>query len=161
RNTVQDEYTARGDANLTEKHRLWGRYFWQKSPGQDALTGADGFAGDQPSLSKQIGGGWNYTISQRINNEFRFNYSKLFVLFGGGSSAGKGQIPHPDEIDKAHANFVLNFTADNGAGLTSVGPATNLPQGRSVEAFQYTDNVTMTIGNHQLKAGFDLRKLEN
>jgi len=161
RNNIQNEYTGRGDANLTDKHRLWGRYFWQDTPGVDALVGADGFSGDQPAQSKQIGGGWNWTISARINNEFRFNYSKLFVLFGGGSTGGKGQIPHPDEIDLALANFVPNFTASNGLGLLAVGPATNLPQGRSVEAFQYTDNVTMTYGNHQLKTGFDLRKLEN
>jgi outer membrane receptor protein involved in Fe transport len=161
RNTIQDEYTGRGDANLSDKHRLWGRYFWQDAPGPDALTGVDGFAGDQPTQSKQIGGGWNWTISTRINNEFRFNYSKLFVLFGGGSSGGKAQIPHPDDIDKAHANFVPNFTAANGTGLLAVGPATNLPQGRSVEAFQYTDNVTMTLGSHIMKVGFDLRKLEN
>ncbi|MFN0123293.1 MAG: TonB-dependent receptor domain-containing protein, partial [Blastocatellia bacterium] len=161
RNTIQDEYTARGDANLNDKHRVWGRYFWQDAPGPDALTGVDGFAGDQPTQSKQIGGGWNWTISTRINNEFRFNYSKLFVLFGGGSSGGTAQIPHPDDIDKAHANFVPNFTAANGLGLLGVGPATNLPQGRSVESFQYTDNVTMTFGSHQIKTGFDLRKLEN
>lgn len=161
RTVIQDEYTGRGDANLSDRHRLWGRYFWQDAPGPDALTGVDGFAGDQPAQSKQIGGGWNWTISPRINNEFRFNYSKLFVLFGGGSSGGKAQIPHPDNIDKAHANFVPNFTAANGVGLLGVGPATNLPQGRSVESFQYTDNVTLTSGNHIMKVGFDLRKLEN
>src|SRR5262249_28338502 len=146
---------------LSEKHRLWGRYFWQNSPGQDAQTGADGFAGDQPSQSKQIGGGWNWTISARINNEFRFNYSKLFVLFGGGSSGGKAQIPHPDDIDKALTNLDLNFNAANNTALLDVGPATNVPQGRLVEAFQFTDNVTIIRGNHQFKMGFDLRKLEN
>jgi outer membrane receptor protein involved in Fe transport len=161
RNNKQNEYTGRGDANLSDSHRLWGRYFWQDSPGVDALVGVGGFSGNQPAQSKQIGGGWNWTISTRINNEFRFNYSKLFVLFGGGTTGGKGQIPHPDEIDLALANFVPNFTASNGLGLLSVGPATNLPQGRSVEAYQYTDNVTLTYGSHQLKAGFDLRKLEN
>ena len=163
RNNRQDEYTVRSDANLSEKHRIWGRYFWQNAPGVDALVGVDGFSGDQPAQSKQIGGGWNWSISTRINNEFRFNYSKLFVLFGGGSTGGKGQIPHPDDIDKALANFTLNFSGADlpGGALLAVGPATNLPQGRSVEAFQYTDNMTLTYGNHQLKAGFDLRKLEN
>jgi outer membrane receptor protein involved in Fe transport len=160
RNNRQDEYTVRGDANLSEKHRIWGRYFWQDAPGVDQLAGADGFSGDQPAQSKQLGGAWNWTLSTRMTNEFRFNYSKLFVLFGGGTTGGKGQIPHPDDIDKALANFTLNFQV-GGVGLLPVGPATNLPQGRSVEAFQFTDNVSLTYGNHQLKAGFDLRKLEN
>jgi outer membrane receptor protein involved in Fe transport len=161
RNNIQNEITGRGDANLGDKHRLWGRYFWQKAPGEDALVGVDGFTGDQPAKSLQVGGGWNYTINSRINNEFRFNYSKLDVIFGGGSTGGKGQIPHPDEIDVALAFLNPNFTAANGTGLLAVGPATNLPQGRIVEAYQYTDNVALTYGNHQMKAGFDFRQLKN
>jgi outer membrane receptor protein involved in Fe transport len=161
RNNRQDEYTGRGDANLGDKHRLWGRYFWQDAPGIDALVGVGGFSGDQPTQSKQIGGGWNWTLTSRLNNEFRFNYSRLFVLFGGGSTGGKGQIPHPDQIDQALAFFNPTFTAANGTGLLSVGPATNLPQGRTVEAYQYTDNVAWTLGNHQLKMGADIRKLKN
>src|SRR5262249_51138181 len=129
RNNRQDEYTARGDANLTDRHRVWGRYFWQNQPGADQLADANGFSGDQPTQSKQIGGGWNWTINTRFNNEFRFNYSKLSILFGGGSTGGKGQIPDPDKIDTALANLTLNFQV-GGVALLAVGPATNLPQGR-------------------------------
>ncbi len=160
RSLRQDEYTARGDANLTDKHRLWGRYFWQDSPGVNVGVDVRGWTYDQPSQSKQIGGGWNWTIGSRVNNEFRFNYSRLFVLFGGGSTGGKGQIPHPDDIDKAHALLTPNFTV-GGLSLLTVGPATNLPQGRTVEAYQYTDNVAWTSGNHQIKFGADFRQLKN
>lgn len=159
-NNRQDEYTVRGDANLNEKHRLWGRYFWQNAPGKDALANVQGWTGDSPAQSKQIGGGWNWSLTTRINNEFRFNYSRLFVLFGGGNTGGKGQIPHPDDIDKAFAFLNPNFTV-GGLGLLTVGPATNLPQGRTVEAYQYTDNVTLTYGNHQMKTGADYRQLKN
>jgi len=157
----QDEYTARGDANLTDKHRLWGRYFWQKAPNVNAGVLVTGWTFDNPALSKQIGGGWNWTVGARINNEFRFNYSKLFTLFGGGSQGGKGQIPEVEKIDQAFAFLNPNFTAANGRGLLTVGPATNLPQGRSVEAYQFTNNVAMTSGNHQFKFGVDIRKLDN
>ncbi|MCG3160434.1 MAG: hypothetical protein JMDDDDMK_01503 [Acidobacteria bacterium] len=160
RSARQDEYTARGDANLTDKHRVWGRYFWQDSPGVNVGVDVRGWTYDQPSQSKQIGGGWNWTMGARINNEFRFNYSRLFVLFGGGTTGGKGQIPHPDDIDKAHALLTPNFTV-GGLSLLTVGPATNLPQGRTVEAYQYTDNVVWTTGNHQVKFGGDFRQLKN
>ena len=159
-NNRQDEYTFRSDANLTEKHRLWGRYFWQDSPNVNSLADVRGWAGDQPTQSKQIGGGWTWTISTRLVNEVRFNYSKLFTLFGGGSGGGKGQIPHPDEIDKAFAFLNPTFTV-GGQGLLTIGPATNLPQGRAVEAYQVSDTMTWTRGNHQMKMGFDYRKLEN
>ncbi len=160
-NNRVDEYTARGDANLTDKHRFWGRYFWQKSPNINSGADVRGWVFDNRQQSRQTGGGWNWTISTRLNNEFRFNYSKLDVLFGGGDSGGKGQIPHPDNIDKAFAFLNPTFTAANGAALLTVGPATNLPQGRIVEAYQFTDNLIMTIGNHQMKMGVDFRKLTN
>jgi len=160
-NNRTDEYTIRTDANLTDKHRLWGRYFWQKSPNVNAGVNVNGWTFDNPALSRQTGGGWNWTISTRLNNEFRFNYSRLFVLFGGGDQGGKGQIPHPDDIDKAFAFLNPTFTADNGSALLSVGPATNLPQGRTVEAYQFSDNLIYTVGNHQMKMGADIRKLLN
>jgi hypothetical protein len=53
------------------------------------------------------------------------------------------------------------LTAANGQNLLTVGPATNLPQGRIVEAYQFTDNYTLTLGKHQLKAGADIRRLLN
>lgn len=159
-NNRQDEYTFRGDANLSEKHRLWGRYFWQDTPNVNSLADVRGWAGNSPAQSKQIGGGWTWTMSSSMVNEVRFNYSKLFVLFGGGDTGGKGQIPHPDDIDKAFAFYNPTFTV-GGLGVQNIGPATNLPQGRSVESYQITDNLTYTRGNHQMKMGFDYRKLEN
>ncbi|NOT60757.1 MAG: TonB-dependent receptor, partial [Acidobacteria bacterium] len=160
--TTINEYTGRGDVTPNDKHRFWGRYFWQKNEGKDGLAAQTGVTGDNPQLSKQIGGGWNWTLSTRLTNEFRVNYSRLFVLFGGGSSGGdKGQIPSIYEIDKAVTWIALNFTAANGAGLLAVGPAQNLPQGRDVKAWQFSDNLSWLRGNHQLKMGADFRKLLN
>ncbi|MGH9939307.1 MAG: carboxypeptidase regulatory-like domain-containing protein, partial [Blastocatellia bacterium] len=164
-----DEYTARGDATWRENHRFWGRYFWQKAPNINGIAAPapqpqivnNGFIGDVPQLSKQLGGGWTWTASRSLVNEYRFNYSRLYLLFGGGSGGGKGQIPGPEDVDKAFANLVLGFTAANGRGLLQVGPATITPQGRDVKAYQFTDNLTWTLGSHQLKMGVDLRKLTN
>lgn len=157
-----DEYNLRGDAALTDRHRVWGRFFWQDRPGPDQLVGVGGFTGDIPLQTRQLGGGWNWQLSTRVFNEFRVNYSRLFVIFGGGNTGGKGQIPHPDEIDKALTFLNLaGFRAANGSALLNVGPATNLPQGRTVESYQFANNLVLTFGRHQMKTGFDFRKLEN
>src|SRR5262249_31770194 len=37
----------------------------------------------------------------------------------------------------------------------------NLPQGRLVEAYQYSDIISYTIGAHQFKGGIDFRRLDN
>ena len=159
-NNRQDEITFRADANLGSSHRLWGRYFWQDTPNVNSLADVRGWAGNSPSQSRQIGGGWTWTVSNTLVNEARFNYSRLFVLFGGGDTGGKGQIPHPDDIDKAFAFLNPTFTV-GGQNLLSIGPATNLPQGRTVESYQITDNLTWTRGNHQMKMGVDIRSLKN
>src|SRR5262245_44304063 len=156
-----NEYTVRGDANLGDKHRVGGRYFRQNQPSPDSGAGSSGFTYDIPAFTRQVGGSWNYTISPRLQNEFRFNYSHFFVVFGGGGSGGKGNIPHPDQIDMALTNLTLSPITVSGRPLFNIGPATNLPQGRLVEGYQYTDIVTYTRGNHQLKGGFDFRKLDN
>jgi outer membrane receptor protein involved in Fe transport len=156
------EFNQRVDYNMTDKHRIWGRWFYQNSPGKNFLLGVAGFSGDQPSKSVQLGGGWTWNVSTRAVNEFRFNYSKLDVLFGGGCEpATPGCIPDPLLIDQALTNIAPLFTAANGAGILGVGPATNLPQGRTVEAYQFTDNYNLTVGRHQLKIGADIRRLRN
>jgi outer membrane receptor protein involved in Fe transport len=155
------ENTVRGDARLSDKDSIWGRYFFQTQPNINAGVNVGGWVYDNPVQSQQAGGGWTRTLTPRAVNELRFNYSRLFVIFGGGSTGGKGQIPHPDQIDKALAFLNPNFTAASGNPLLSIGPATNLPQGRTVEAFQASDNFSLTRGRHQMKFGVDFRRLRN
>lgn len=156
-----DEYTVRGDASLGEKHRFWGRFFRQNRPAPDSGAGVGGFTYDGPTYTRQVGGGWTFTISPRVVNEFRFNYSYFFSLTGGGGSGGKGNIPHPDEIGTALTNLKLDGIRVGGRPLFNIGPAYNQPQGRLVEGYQFTDIINLTRGNHQLKAGIDFRKLDN
>ena len=156
-----NEYTLRMDGNAGEKHRFWGRYFRQKSPGPDAGRTVNGFTYDLPQFARQLGGGWTWTISNKLLNEFRINYSRLFLLFGGGGSGGPGNIPSIAELDKALTFMNIGGITVGGRALLSIGPATNLPQGRDVKAYQYTNTVSLTLGNHQIKTGFDLRDLDN
>jgi outer membrane receptor protein involved in Fe transport len=158
----RQEYTVRADGRASAKDKVWGRWFFQDAPFRNSLLDVTGWSGDAPTRSQQAGGGWVRTLGIRSLNEFRFNYSRLYTLFGGGTEGGKGQIPHPDEIDKAMTLLSFpGFTAANGASLLSVGPAASLPQGRTVEVFQFTDSVALTAGRHQVKFGADIRRLRN
>ena len=42
-----------------------------------------------------------------------------------------------------------------GNGLTALGSATNLPQGRTTNNYQVQDTVTRIYGNHAIRAGID------
>ncbi len=141
--------TARLDYNATSKLRVFGRYLYQKSESGSALAGINGFSGDTPSRSQQLGVTAIYQVSPRATNEFRFNYSRLRVSFGGGSASN---IPDQGNADKAFGFFNLP------SGFIDVGPATNLPQGRINDNYQFLDNFSITLGKHSLKAGADLKR---
>src|SRR5262249_35244413 len=83
----------------------------------------------------------------------------------GGGCEGKllGCIPEPRaNIGQSLTNITFNgFVASTGDRLQTIGPATNLPQDRTVTVYQFQDNFTKTMGLHQLKMGADIRRLTN
>ncbi len=161
----QEEFTVRGDVKLTDKDSIWSRFLWQDSVFKNSLGGSSGFTGNVPAQSKNLGASWTRQVSSTAVNEFRFAFSRLFVLFGGGCEGLKGCIPDPTGggIGEALANVtftgILGFTT--GLSLQAIGPATNLPQGRTVDAYQFNDNFSLTRGRHQMIMGADIRRLRN
>jgi outer membrane receptor protein involved in Fe transport len=157
----QDEFSLRGDVKLTSKDDVWARYLYQDSVSKNNLVGANGFTGDVPARSQNLGSSWTRQISSRAVNEFRFAYSRLFVKFGGGCE-GPTCILDPTEIGNAFTFLNLGgVRGASGFALQNIGPATNLPQGRIVESFQFTDNYSLTRGRHQFIMGADIRRLDN
>lgn len=157
----QKEYSARGDVNLTDKHRVWYRHLHQRGPGKNQLATANGFVGDVPFSGTHSGGNLTSQLTNTAVNEFRFVYSRLSVIFGGGCE-GPGCVPHPDDILQSLTN--ISFTGLRSSGnvnLQTIGPATNLPQGRVVTTYQFADNFSKTMGTHQFKMGADIRRLTN
>jgi len=159
----QEEFTGRGDVKLTSKDDITGRYLFQDGNSKNSLASSNGFTGDVPFRSQNLGTGWTRQLSSRSVNEFRFAYSRLFVLFGGGCEGLKGCIPDPADLGLAFAN--ISYSGVRGAGtlatFQTIGPATNLPQGRTVESFQFSDNYSTTRGRHQITTGADIRRLRN
>jgi outer membrane receptor protein involved in Fe transport len=158
----QKEFSIRGDVKLTDHHSFWYRHLDQRGPGKNQLAGSNGFTGDVPFSGKHSGGNLTSQLTNTAVNEFRFVYSRLSVIFGGGCEGSKGCIPHPDDILQALTN--INFTgvrSSGGVNLQTIGAATNLPQGRVVTTYQFADNFSKTFGIHQLKMGVDIRRLTN
>src|SRR6266511_529280 len=160
----QNEYSLRGDVNLSEKNTVNTRYIFQKGTSGNALGGTNGFTGDIPASSRNLSGTYNRTLSSRATNELRATYQKLDVIFGGGCGDDplSGCIPHPDKLGNAFTNISFTITgAFNPQTMQTIGPATNLPQGRVVEVYQFNDNFSVTFGRHQIVTGVDVRRLIN
>jgi outer membrane receptor protein involved in Fe transport len=158
----QKEYGLRGDVNPTSHDSFNVKYRFQDSPETNALFGSNGFVGDVPFTSKNLNGAWTRQVGSHAVNDFRMAWQKLSVIFGGGCTDPlKGCIPHADEIDKSFTNITFTGITSSGATLLSVGPATNLPQGRQVRVFQIADSFSWTLNNHTLLFGADIRDLDN
>ena len=159
-----DEYTVRGDWNVTDKDNLRFRFLKQKTANTNALGGSGGFTGDLPLQSSNFSGFYNRQISSRALNSFQGTFQRLSVKFGGGCTGPlTGCIPDPALIGEAFANvqFAGFRGFASGAVVQTVGPATNLPQGRIVDVFQFSDKLAWNVGSHSLTFGADIRKLKN
>lgn len=159
----QTDFSGRVDWNATEKDNISFRYLWQDSVTTNSLGGSNGFTGDVPARSTNASGFYTRQISSRIVNSFQGTFQRLSVKFGGGCSDPlTGCIPDATEIGEAYTNITFGGVASlAGATLQGIGGATNLPQGRIVDVYQFSDKVAWTLGAHSLNFGIDFRYLKN
>jgi outer membrane receptor protein involved in Fe transport len=160
----EEQFSVRGDVNVTPKDNFYIRYLFQNSVSGNGLGGSNGFTGDIPARSQNISGAYYRQFSSRIVNEFRATFQRLDVKFGGGCTDPlTGCIIDPIDIDKAYTNiqFAGILGDATGTSLQTIGGATNLPQGRIVDVYQFADNLSLTFGSHTFTTGVDFRKLKN
>ncbi len=156
------EMVVRGDYKINDRHSVWYRHMYQQADGVNALAGSGGFTGDIPTHTTLTGGNFTSQLSNSAVNEFRFVINRSAFVFGGGCEKFKGCITDPSSPLDSLTN--LNFAglrASGGLSLQNIGPATNLPQDREVRIYQFVDNLSKSMGRHQLKFGVDIRRLTN
>jgi hypothetical protein len=133
----------------TDKNRFSGRYLYNRSTFYNAdsfLAASAGYPNNVPALAQAYGFSWVRTLSSRMSNEFRASYGRINVEFGGNSIGNT--IPNQGNLAEAIAR--VSFS---GSTLQGFGPATNAPQGRIVNTYQFQDNWNFQVGRHSLKAG--------
>jgi outer membrane receptor protein involved in Fe transport len=158
----QKEYGLRGDFNPNSRNSFNAKYRFQESPETNTVSSSNGFFGDIPFSSKNLNGAWTRQIGGHYVNDLRVAWQKLSVIFGGGCSDPlKGCVPDAADIDKSFTNITFTGITASGTTLQSIGPATNLPQGRQVRVFQISDTFSWTKGKHTALFGVDFRDLDN
>jgi hypothetical protein len=102
-----------------------------------------------------------YTITPRLLNEARYGFTNVntsvaFPIEGAAALQQLGlQGVDISQHPLTHAFPTFNFNA--GTGFTAIGrDKTGLTQSKTT---QISDNVTLTVGKHTLKAGVDVRRL--
>ena len=157
-------WDIRIDHNITASQQIYARFSWKNLVTQ---TGQAGPA--NPLLPNDIDTehdrslivSYNYTISPRMVNEFRFGFTNSitnehFPIEGAVADnqlglTGISFANHPT------AGAFPTFNFSDGTGFTPVGHDKDGP-GAS-KTLQFTDNLSRTMGKHTVRVGLDLRRV--
>ncbi len=162
-NDSHNQVITRVDQNLGNRIRLSFRYNWMES--DEVLTPSPiaSVAVFQPRVNKNWLASYTHTLSTNLHNDFRIGYHDLdfstvnadYVNGVTGSGAALG-IPGFD-ADVVYGNSgIPSFSPTAFSGLGAGG--TNWFQ--FDKTFQVANVLSYTRGTHNIRAGFDLRRLE-
>lgn len=160
-----NEWSYRFTVKATERDNIDFRHLYQSQVFTNNGVGANGFVYDVPSTSRNLGGTWTRQISNSFVNELKITTQDLNVEFGGAdSSFGAFAVPSPANIGATVANITFGGTVvgvTKNIALATIGPATNIPQGRLVKVYQYADTMSWSKGRHSMVFGAEYKHLVN
>jgi hypothetical protein len=142
-------HVIRIDHVASEKQTLTFRWLYDNTSTTPSFNNLPGF--DSQFTGKTMTGSFadTYVIGPTMTNEFRFNYGRIGFNFP--------LINASDPFFSTTPNYSFGSGISNLAGF---GGATNIPQFRYANNWQYQDTVTKVVGAHTLRFGGDfLRQL--
>ena len=158
-----DATSIRIDHFVNNKHLVFGRYNDSPSEG-NSRGGGGGITLNNVNIianrTQTLTIGLTSPLSATINNEFRFNWSKVrgrqaFTLddFGGAVAPSISFFITP-QFATSFSTGTLNLSGGRASILRVGSLADNLQRQLNI-----TENLSVAKGSHQLKFGFDYRRL--
>jgi len=135
------QFQIRTDHRITNKDQLTFRYLQdtQAQPLGSEIA-FPGFDSDFASQFKNFLIAETHVFSSTLTNELRLAYNRIvYDFFLADPSGVQATLP----------------LITPGNGLSSLGSATNLPQGRIANNYQIQDTMTKISGNHTFRFGID------
>lgn len=136
-NSYEDQFTIKGDANVTDRIKVFLRWSWQRNSSIDSLNNADAtfpgqLAGTQGGhrWGNSMGGDW--TISNTLVNEARYGHQSAQVAF-----VRPARLAGPTWVSNLYTDPISSSYA----------------QGRNSPVDDIIDNVTKTWRSHVFKMG--------
>jgi outer membrane receptor protein involved in Fe transport len=137
--TVFDRFMPKINTRINDKDQLSFRYLIDQSSDPGSPTSLPGQEVGSNVRNQSFTVNDVYAISSTMINEARFTYSRRKINF-------------PENLDFA-------FTIGGTGGAFTFGNI-NFPQNRLDNVYEWTDNLSKTTGNHNLKFGYNLLKYQ-
>ena len=136
-NSYSDQFTIKGDYNITDRMKTFLRWSWQRNSSIDSLNSADA---PYPGMATGTQGGhrWGYSIghdwviSNTLANEVRVGHQSATTNF-----------LRPQRLQGP--TYITNLVTDPISSAYA--------QGRNSPVYDIIDNMTWTKGNHIFKWG--------
>jgi hypothetical protein len=142
--SLDNNHLIRIDHKASDKQNMSFRWLYDRLVASPFLNNLPGF--DRAFTGRTMTGSFTdtYVINTRWTNEFRFNYGRIGFDF---------PLLPPDDFHATVANY-------SGFTVTGFGGATNIPQFRFANNWQYQDTMSYVLGRHTFRFGVDyLRQL--
>ncbi|PYR88411.1 MAG: hypothetical protein DMF84_28425 [Acidobacteria bacterium] len=158
-----DQVLTRVDQNLGNKVRLSVRYNWHDSFSSNVFNAAIPVtAVTQPRVNKNWLFSYTHTLKPNLHNDFRIGYHRIdfdtlnpFAVSGGSSAGADLGIPGFDGDVRFDNPGIPSVNVSNFASLAA--GSTNWFQFDTT--FQMSNVLAYTRGSHNVRSGFDLRRM--
>ena len=159
-----NQYTIRVDHRFNDNHSLFGRYSFSKEDRFDTFdsfcagpNNVPGFGCNTLNGGQQVVLDYIWLISANKVNEARTSFTRvrggIFQQNQGHDIAGQLGIAGTSRNPQDFGVPLINVT-----GYDRVGEATNLPQDRHDNTFEWADSLSWTTGRHTIKFGTEIRR---
>src|SRR5580700_5446694 len=155
-------FDARLDHYITSNQQVYARFSWKN------LLSDAGQAGPvNPLLPNDLDSehdrslivSYNYTISPKMVNEFRFGFTNSLINTSfpiqGATADNSLGLTGISFANHPNTGAFRTFTFSDATGSTPIGRDKDGP-GAS-RTYQFTDNLSRTMGKHTLRLGLDVR----
>jgi Carboxypeptidase regulatory-like domain len=158
-------WDLRLDHNITTNQQIYARFSWKNllsDVGQGSTPVNPLLPNDvDTEHDRSLVVSYNYTITPRIINEFRFGFTNSLInqAFPIQGAAADNQLGLTGISFANHptTGAFPTFNFSDGSGFTQIGQDKDGP-GAS-KTLEFTDNLTRIIGKHSIRVGLDVRRV--
>jgi hypothetical protein len=163
-----DQFSVRVDHRFGDKDNIYGAYqfldsneFYSLSNPLCSARSVPGWGCTELQRPQHSVAGWTHLFSSELVNEARIGYVRFgfYRLQQDDNVDVVGALDIGGLPDAGHTPFNNGAPQLTLTGYVTIGGATNLPQGRHDNNYNYVDNLTWIKGSHTLKFGVDYLRI--